>query len=168
MSIRSRDSRIVGTWNLTSILSNNKTKVQNGISTNNEPIDVIVTFPENVDSISAFKIKRTVVVNDIKDSVYKEVLVINEDGTYSDTIKCGKLNQKAAIKYTTRVVSNNWYWLDAKKNKEGIMLIGYGTFSVDRLAWKEIVFTSKEETQKTTGSNTVTYSVSKELKFGRN
>ena len=106
---------------------------------------------------------------DEKDSVYYETLVVNEDGTFSDTIKSRKwINATTPTKYTTRVISNNWYWLDSKKNKEGIMLLGYGTFLIDRLAWKELNLIYTKKTIRKISSNTSTISVVKRINFKRN
>lgn len=157
LSLRSRDTRLIGIWKLSNITIDSTVTKKSTLN----PIETDYTTKVfYVDSIkkTAKGIENTI------DSVYYETLVINEDGTYSDTIKSRKVTM---TKFNKRVVYNNWFWLDEKKNKEGIMLIGFGTFSVDRLAWKEIVLKSTKQTIRENQSGETTITVTKELKYKR-
>jgi len=160
LSLRSRDTRLIGIWKIKDIVNDSIVLKTTSINATSSPIHYTTGYADSL--------KHSTRGVDEFDSVYYETLIINEDGTYSDTIKSRKyVKNVAATKFSERVVCNSWYWLDEKKNKEGIMLIGYGIFSVDRLAWKELVFKSTKQNLKQTTSSTTTITVKKELKFKR-
>jgi len=162
LSIRSRDSRIVGIWKI------------HGIS-----IDSVITSTSrlNPESYSFFttysgdSLKTFSAPTFTKDSVYKEILTINEDGTFTDSISSKKYDKINPVTvYKLRVIKNEWYWTSDKKNKDGIVLQGYATFKVDRLSWKELTLISNRETVNYSNKSLSygsTVKVAKVLKFKR-
>jgi hypothetical protein len=104
----------------------------------------------------------------VKDSVYNEILIINDDGTYSDTIKSHKIG---TTQKKLRIITNEWYWTNDKKKKDGIVLTGYGSFKIDKLSWKELDFTYNRSSlnySNETSKNGIKTTVTKTLKFKRN
>jgi hypothetical protein len=147
-SIRSRDSRIVGIWKIHGI------SIDSTVTTISSLKDESSTFHTtySYDSLRIFSAPN----GNTRDSVYKEILTINEDGTFTDSISSKK---NGATIFKLRVVKNEWYWTTDKKNKDGIVLQGYGTYKLDRLAWKELILISNREN--------VNYS-NKTLSYGSN
>ena len=161
LSLRSRDSRIVGTWVMTYL--NIDSAITFSSSLKKEEKHYTTSYPVE-DSIKRFSDG----IGNNKDSVYKEILVINEDGSYIDSIFSKK---KGSTVTRSRVVRNIWYWINAKKNKDGVVLQGYGTYKIDKLAWKELVLISEKETINYTNkaaSSGTDISISRQLTFKRN
>ena len=160
LSLRSRDTRLIGIWKIKGITNDSIILKTTSINATSSPLHYTTSFTDSL--------KHSTRGVDEFDSIYTETLIINEDGTYSDTIKSGKyVKGVVTSKFNKRVVCNSWYWLNEKKNKEGIMLVGYGTFSIDRLAWKELVIKSTKQNIKETTSSKTTITVKKELRFKR-
>jgi len=160
-SIRSRESRLVGVWNMNSLYIDSSVVISSSLKV--ETKSYITQYPVD----SAVK-KYDDGNGNVRDSVYNENLIINDDGTYSDTIRVHKIG--STLK-KLRVVKNVWYWTSDKKKKDGVVLAGYGSFKIDKLSWKELDFTYNRtainysnETNKN-GTNTT---VTKTLKFRRN
>jgi hypothetical protein len=87
-----------------------------------------------------------------RDSTYKEVLYINENGTFVDSIYSKKADAKIL---NTRSLINSWYWIDTKKKKTGIVLKGLGEFVVQGLSYKKLILTSSGvKTKNINGSTT--------------
>jgi len=161
-SIRSRDSRIVGIWNIHDISIDST--ITSTSRLNPESYSFFTTY-------SSDSLKILSAPTYTKDSVYKEILTINEDGTFTDSISSKKYDKTNPVTvYKLRVIKNEWYWTTDKKNKDGIVLQGYGTFKLDRLAWKELTLISNRENvnySNKTLSYGSTIKVSKVLKFKR-
>lgn len=134
-SIRTRDSRLVGVWDIKGVYNKTVTTELKVLGTE-EPYTKLITYDS--DTLTTVDGK-----NEYFD-YYVEKLTINENGTFVDSIKMKRRNTKTLKVY---VVQNSWYWLDSKKNKSAVNLVGYGIFDVNRLAWKELVLTQEEETQ---------------------
>lgn|ERR1035437_3231652 len=163
-SIRSRESRLVGVWNMSSLYVDSAITISSTLKV--ESKSFITSFP--VDS----GVKKYDDGNgNVRDSIYTEVLVINDDGTYSDTIKCHKI---ASATKKLRVIANQWYWTNDKHKKDGVVLVGYGTFKLDKLSWKEIDLTYNKTNFNyssyisSTLKNGTNINVTKTLKFNRN
>jgi len=160
ISLRSRNSRIIGTWKIKYISIDSSVTVSSGLK--DKTIKYVTDY--ELDSVKKFSDDDA---GNPKDSIYYEILTINDDGTFVDSISSKK---KGATVFRLRVVKNEWYWTSSKKNKDGIVLVGFATYRVDRLAWKELIFTSYKEminyTNKTLvyGSN---ITVNKEIRYKR-
>ena len=160
LSIRSRDSRIVGSWKIKGLAIDSTVAMTSSLKTDDRKYHIDFVN----DSLKIFSDPN----GNTKDSVYKEILTINEDGSYIDSI-VSKKNGTTLNKL--RIVRNEWYWTEAKKKKDGIVLVGYGAFRIDRLAWKELVLTSYRQSVNYTnkelsyGTNSI---VNKVLTFKRN
>ena len=129
ISLRSRQNRLVGEWKLVNIEGK---KITSTNRTSGGSVSVVITT-NYADSVKT-------VLDDItnKDSVYFETLNIKDDGSFSDTIKSRHIKATSLEYSSVRVVSNNWYWLDSKKKKTGIALVGIGEYQIIRLSTKEL------------------------------
>ncbi|TNE72462.1 MAG: hypothetical protein EP333_07595 [Bacteroidetes bacterium] len=126
LSLKSRNSRITGTWKLTS-QTTSETYVEsfNGSSTT----DVFSTTYDGT----------TLYVNDggsSNSTSYSQTIEINKDGTYKMTrIEDGSTYQN----------NGNWWWIDSKKKKVRIAFDDdWGSLYIDRLTNKEMVLTIDE------------------------
>lgn len=149
LSLRSRQSRLIGVWEISGIEGtrvDTRVKLTGGTSTKKITTTFKDTLKKSFDGTTAI------------DSVYSEVLSINEDGTFNDTINSKKFVENAvnSKKTNTRIVTNQWHWLNTKKNKTGIELVGLGSFNVDRLASKELVLSSYKMTVKASDKDSQT------------
>ena len=124
ISLRSRHTRLIGEWKLTSLnFSIKRTKPATGAVFSTQTI-------EYSDSIKKSWDKQ----NNQTDTIYHEYLTIKDNGMF-------KLLMKSTIRNVvqTKSVTNQWYWLDTKKKKTGIMLNGYHSYDIDKLSSKELI-----------------------------
>ncbi len=122
ISLKSRDARITGEWELTK--SSYKYTHVNSSATpytyevTNEFDGKTVTHTETGTTNSSYS--------------YSYEMTIEKEGTYSYTeISSGHKDER----------TGEWYWFDNNKSKMGIFLCG-GLLHVDRLTSKEMILTS--------------------------
>jgi hypothetical protein len=133
ISLKSRDARITGTWELTSQEAEYTYKSEfNGESateTTKQSYDgnmMTETYTETYNG-------QTESESDTYD--YSFEMTIDKDGTYSLTVASDGDKQES---------SGNWWWLSDKKNKTRIALDDdFGSFEIDQLKNKELILTSE-------------------------
>jgi hypothetical protein len=117
LSLKSRNARITGTWNLkteTTTQTNAFSGTTEVYSTSYDGTNMTVTDPGGSMSYS-----------------YSQTIEINKDGTYKMTrVQDG----------TTYENQGNWWWVNSKKKKVRIAFDDdWGSFYIDRLKNKEMV-----------------------------
>jgi hypothetical protein len=121
LSLKSRDARITGTWELQSSETTDKAQVT---SNNTGYIDIVT---ETYDG-------TTLTQNDngnFSSISYTNEITIQKDGTYT-TLTTANGDKSEFTGY--------WWWLNSKKNKSRIALDDdYDSFEIDRLTNKELV-----------------------------
>ncbi|MFK8037985.1 MAG: hypothetical protein AB8B74_06830 [Crocinitomicaceae bacterium] len=132
LSLRSRDSRLSGTWELVSIdLNQTGTEIYNG---NEWGFEYTVTYS---DDVYIWYYKST-----YEDSLNSET---NVDGdtisSYMNTLsidKNGNTTANVTADDYTSEQTGVWYWANTAKKKTHLLLDG-STFTLDRLTNKEMV-----------------------------
>ena len=121
LSLKSRDSRITGIWELTNLdYTETDTYSYDGTT-------VTTTSTETYDG----SLLTMVSDGDVDTYSYTYTLTIEKDGTYNVYIILdGYRNEK----------TGNWWWLDDKKRKTRIAFDDdLGSFEIDRLTNKELI-----------------------------
>jgi len=146
-SLRSRDTRLVGIWKISGIQWKTYTITTNS-SLSSIPDTILKTItqypatPFLHPNIGSDSLKETTTLFSTPDSIYYEKLYINSDGTFTDSISSRLYSpSNKDTKKNTRIITDTWFWLNGKKNKDGLMLNGtlYKNYSIDRLSWKQLV-----------------------------
>lgn len=133
ISFRSRDARLIGTWNLVSVLGT-WDRVEGGTHTYSTFTYDGITF---LDDINTGNVGGT--------GTYEMTIEKSGDMSYVETLKVG--NQ--TLIYNG---AGYWEWLNTDKNKTMLSLVGGvhlftgGDCIVDRLAYKELVIKRKYNT----------------------
>ena len=136
ISLRARDARIRGTWELKKV-ANSTTKnfyISNAIEST-----LTETTTETFDGTTWTATDAAGGVSVSDNSSYALEMSIEKDGT---------LSAKETDDGRIREFNNDWFWLNSKKNKSEISLGMYGAkrfdrglYSIDRLSNKELILT---------------------------
>lgn len=123
LSLKSRNARITGVWDLTegSTSTVNTTTVSGSTTTDTETNTYTSTTLTNNDNGTVVSIP------------YTQSIDIRKDGTYTRTIVADG---------STNEFTGNWWWVNSKKKKVRIAFDDdYGSMYIDRLKNKELVLT---------------------------
>lgn len=131
LSLKTRDSRITGSWELISMERNSQSsETYNGTTTsysNSATLkDGVITY---------------IYGTDVNTYLYSEKLSILKGGEYTNEVTLTLLDQTES---DTDSESGRWYWMDNKKKKTGISIDG-SEWVVDRLTDKELVLKNQYE-----------------------
>lgn len=134
LSLKSRDSRITGTWNLSSSTYTSTSSTTVGGTTTTS------TFTTTYDGT----LLTTVQGQTTNSSTYSQELIINKDGTYSlKTTQDGDITEG----------SGYWWWLNDSKKKTRLALDDdWNSFDISQLKNKEMILT-QDTWMKDTDSN---------------
>jgi len=157
ISLRSRNSRLIGEWDLVDI-SGTRIETTAPAVGSTKTRTIVTTYEDGV--------KKTLDDVTNKDSVFEEKLIISDDGTYTDTVKSKKVGK--ANWTSVRIITNSWSWTDAKKKKSGILLVGMGSFEMDRLSSNDLTLVSYKKNTSQTASSSYTVEESVTCKFDKN
>lgn len=129
ISLKSRDGRITGIWELTTVDG-----TDTDISTFSGSTSTTITKISYDGNIWTETTTFTGLPSNTEASSYDFEITIEKDGTYSSTeVEDGDKSEE----------TGSWWWLDSKKNKSGILIDGTGIFDVDRLKNKELILIEK-------------------------
>lgn len=151
MSLKSRDARITGDWELTSFEMISVYKITED-GDNYLESETIVYKDGNATSTEIESYTMSGITETYEDSytyTYKENMTISKDGSYSVTnAEDGDVHE----------YSNKWWWVDDVKSKTQISLDGM-VFHVDRLTNKELVliYSETEKGEEIDDQTTYTY-----------
>ncbi|MFT6503677.1 MAG: hypothetical protein ACJASQ_003815 [Crocinitomicaceae bacterium] len=126
LSLKSRNARITGVWNLTegSSSSTNSETFSGATTTDSQSTTTTATTQTQTDNGSSTTIP------------YTQTMEIMKDGTYVRTVVADG---------STQTNTGNWWWENSKKKKVRIAFDDdYGSMYIDRLKNKELVLTYDE------------------------
>ena len=159
LSLRSRDNRITGTWELVEITETHsevETFTQNNLTTttttntdisfNGSNLQTITNVTIKAPDTTTYTISKNVDVYKLKIEILKDnTAKVEESSTQSES--CFENSQNCVtVKIsdptsTSNNYSGNWYWADSKKNKIGIMgPHNYFSGNIKRLSNDELIF----------------------------
>ncbi|MGM0477974.1 MAG: hypothetical protein ACQERC_02040 [Bacteroidota bacterium] len=146
LSLRSRDNRITGEWELTKYDSESTTTVSDG--SNTVTTTTTTTFEDDI--------WTTMQDGNTSSISYSRTLTMKKDGTYTmKETEDGEVSESGG----------RWSWLDDAKKKRRVLLDNEGVFYIDQLKHKEMIFTNETNsseqdggtTESTTSSSTTVY-----------
>lgn len=141
LSLRSRDNRISGEWELAEYESESTSTMNDGntsvTTTSSASFDGSVWTKTQGGNTSTYSYSRSLTIN--KDGTY--VMKETEDGEVSES-------------------DGRWSWFDDAKKKRRVFLENEGIFYIDQLKYKEMIFTSESNSKENDGGTTETYSSS--------
>jgi hypothetical protein len=134
ISLKSRDARITGTWELTSQETTETEKQEFDGESRTETY--IYSYDGNMfTSTGTITINGQTIESESSTYEYSEEMTIEKDGTFTLSM----VNDGDKEEYT-----GNWWWLSDKKNKTRIALgDDYESFEIDQLKNKELILTSE-------------------------
>jgi hypothetical protein len=136
LSMRSRDARITGNWELTSYERTRTTSNNGDQSTRTESFDgKIWTVTNSNGSTSTESYSRELTIE--KDGTYSAV-VIQDGQTYSET--------------------SRWSWLNDAKNKTRILFDDGGVFTIDQLKNSEMILIQEDSSSSSSSNFSSTFS----------
>lgn len=156
ISLRSRDARLSGTWELSkqeysqveTNYSVSSSKITVNTATRNVEGGILTIANKNTSS-------GTILTNTSSSSSYSLETTVNKDGTFTNI----------AITNGEKVeVAGSWNWFDLGKSKTGIYFIDlYKRYEITELKEKEMVLTENDrsKTTQTDGSYTETVTTAK-------
>jgi hypothetical protein len=165
LSLKSRDARLKGTWNMK--------KGEGSGSTSNTQGSTTTTTSYSYSYSSGIGINATTAggTTTRDTSRYTFEMTINKDGTLECTYSTTDIDWSPPKETKVRTYNSNgrWYWREDKKSKTCIELDIYdssipfsGTYYIDELKSKEMILKMVDDesssTSTTTGSTTITSS----------
>lgn len=154
LSFSSRDSRLEGTWELTSGSMTTTTLYRNQASTSTASNTTIGTNTFDLDGASAsFKYEQTINGEINEEATYEFPFAIamtfDKAGTYVSSFVGERIGTNGVPKETEQKSSGVWSWNSGGKNKSGITLIQGGAgaeedfitgeFYIKKLTGKEMI-----------------------------
>lgn len=138
ISLASRDARITALWNLADYEKTSITVQTNG------SVEYTTTINYSYDGTTLTKVTTSNAGTDTELYSYSSQFEIKKDGTYrSENIQNGKIKEN----------KSNWWWIDSKLNKIGIVLEYDGSYIIDRLASDELVLFNEKTVINTNAAN---------------
>jgi len=183
IAFSSRDSRIAGTWNLTSGTITSISSTQNQVPGNSAKSVSTITNTYVITSAGADYTSSYVVNGDKQGEDYKVTfpfsidLSVDKDGSYSNTFEGKVVGTNGNPKDVVDKASGIWNWINSGKNKVGIAFnsdieslgsafVG-GDYNIRKLSGSEMILvkSSNSSTTESTSTAIITSDESIEMEF---